>query len=84
MTLYQWSDIEVQTIDLSKSRINKDFGRGFYLSSDLDQARNFARYKADKPWSQSKTPVVTAFEFDDNCLSDGSLRINRFEGYCME
>ena len=43
ITLYHGSDIEIKEIDLSQSRINKDFGRGFYLSSDLDQARKFAK-----------------------------------------
>ena len=71
--LYHGSDIVIKEIDLSKSRINKDFGRGFYLSSDLDQARNFAKYKADNPDSKTKTQVVTKFETDDATFTDGTL-----------
>ena len=84
MTLYHGSDVEIKSIDLSKSQIFKDFGRGFYLSSDLSQARNFAKYKADKPKSTTKTPVVTAFEVDESIFSDGTFRIKRFDAYTME
>lgn len=84
ITLYHGSDIEIKAIDLAKSRINKDFGRGFYLSSDLEQARNFAKYKADQPDSKTKTGVITAFETDETTFNDGILRIKHFEGYSLE
>lgn len=84
MKLYHGSDVEIQTIDLSQSLMNKDFGRGFYLSDDLGQANDFARYKADKPRSKTKTPIVTAFDFDEQKLTDGTLQVLRFEGYSIE
>ena len=84
MTLYHGSDVEIKSIDLSKSQIFKDFGRGFYLSPDLSQARNFAKYKADKPKSTTKAPIVTAFEVDESIFSDGTFRIKRFDAYTME
>lgn len=34
MMLYHGSIVNIDRIDLSKSRPNKDFGRGFYLSAD--------------------------------------------------
>ncbi len=34
-------------IDLTKSKPNKDFGRGFYLSADYDQALAMAKIKVD-------------------------------------
>ena len=37
MKLYHGSDVEIETIDLSYSQINKDFGKGFYLSDDINQ-----------------------------------------------
>ena len=84
MKLYHGSDVEIENIDLSYSQINKDFGKGFYLSDDINQAWNFAKYKADKPKSRTKEAVVTEFEFDDSHLYDGSLRVIRFDGYSLE
>ena len=37
MKLYHDSDVEIENIDLSYSQINKDFGKGFYLSDDINQ-----------------------------------------------
>ena len=72
MRLYHGSDMEIVAVDLSCSLVNKDFGKGFYLSDDAKQAWNFARYKADKPRSISKTAVVTEFIFGSSGIwSDG-------------
>lgn len=84
MRLYHGSDIEIVAVDLSRSQVNKDFGKGFYLSDDAKQTWNFARYKADKPRSISKTAVVTEFAFDDKHFVDGSLRVLRFDGYSLD
>ena len=43
MRLYHGSDVEVRSIDLSRSLMYKDFGPGFYVSADLKQAEAFAR-----------------------------------------
>ena len=45
--LYHGSDTEIVKVDLSHSLYNKDFGKGFYLSDDVEQAWSFARYKAE-------------------------------------
>lgn len=84
MRVYHGSDVEVRDVDLSRSLMFKDFGPGFYVSADRRQAEAFASYKADRPRSMTKTPVVSVFEVDDACLTDGSLRIKRFEGYSEE
>ncbi len=38
MILYHGTNIDFQKISLSKSKPNKDFGQGFYLSAELQQA----------------------------------------------
>ena len=38
MKLYHGTNKEFDRIDLLKSKPNKDFGRGFYLSADYYQA----------------------------------------------
>ena len=43
MTLYHGSSVPVERPDLSQCSPRKDFGRGFYLTSSADQARDFAR-----------------------------------------
>lgn len=43
MTLYHGSYCEVQAPDLTKCAKNKDFGKGFYLTTSKKQAENFAR-----------------------------------------
>ena len=43
MILYHGSNIEFDVIDLSKSKPNKDFGRGFYLSPTYIQAMEMAK-----------------------------------------
>lgn len=44
--LYHGSTVNIKQIDLRKSRPNKDFGRGFYLSADRDQAWRMGEFKA--------------------------------------
>ncbi len=38
MILYHGSNMFIEEIDLSKSKPNKDFGKGFYLSDNEEQA----------------------------------------------
>lgn len=44
MMLYHGSYTPVQTIDLTKCAAGKDFGRGFYLTADKLQAKNFIKH----------------------------------------
>lgn len=44
--LYHGSTVDIDCIDLQMSRPNKDFGRGFYLSADRQQAWRMGEFKA--------------------------------------
>lgn len=46
MKLYHGSTVVIDKIDLSVSKPNKDFGKGFYLSDNEQQAYEMASYKA--------------------------------------
>lgn len=81
MILYHGSNMEIERIDLSKSRPNKDFGKGFYLTEDKQQAQNMANQKV---LQKGGTAVVTAYEFDESFLIDGTLSVKLFEGYTEE
>lgn len=81
MKLYHGSTIEIKEIDLSKSRPNKDFGRGFYLSADYQQAQRLGEFKARIEGTQS---VVTTYLFDENLMTSNELKILSFENYSRE
>ena len=78
MKLYHGSFVEIDKVDLSKSRPYKDFGRAFYLSADEQQAWDRA-YAAITMWDGS--PSVTVFEFDESLMDSGELKVLRFDGY---
>lgn len=81
MKLYHGSTEDITKIDLSKSKPNKDFGRGFYLSAEKEQAEKLAEYKA---FQFGGEPTLNVFEFDERKLSDNSLKVLKFDGYSKE
>jgi len=82
MKLYHGSDIQVTNPEINKGKPYKDFGQGFYLSADIDQANEMASQRASQ-FIDAK-PVVTTFEFDESAMTDGSLKVKRFETYTEE
>lgn len=79
--LYHGSNVGVESIDLLKSRPNKDFGRGFYLSADRHQAWRMGEFKA---LIEGGNPVMNTYMFDENVLTSGELRVLTFDGYTRE
>ncbi len=77
MILYHGSNGYFEQIDLSYSRPGKDFGKGFYLSADRDQALKMAQTKIEQ--TQSGQPTVMAYEVDENAMN--ALRVLRFDEY---
>ena len=69
LMLFHGSYTEVKTPDLEKCRPGKDFGRGFYLTTSLEQARSFSRLSARKHnrlaagEGTGEAGVVSAFRF---------------------
>ena len=79
--LYHGSTVDIDRIDLAKSRPNKDFGRGFYLSADRHQAWRMGEFKA---LTEGGTPVLNTYLFDEQVLASGDLRVLIFKGYTRE
>ncbi|MBR2200228.1 MAG: DUF3990 domain-containing protein [Bacteroidales bacterium] len=79
MILYHGSNISFDEIDLQKSKPNKDFGKGFYLSPNYMQAMEMAKIKTEQ--LKFGSPKVMTFEFDDK---NPDLKIKRFEKYSEE
>lgn len=68
MKLYHGTNIVFDKIDLRKSKPNKDFGQGFYLSPDYGQALNMAKIKMEQ--QQEGEPVVMEFEVEEENMND--------------
>lgn len=82
MILYHGSNIAIDVPELSKSKLYKDFGRGFYLSPDRRQAERLAEQRT--LIMQSGEPTVSSFEFDEAILQSDELNVKVFEEYSEE
>lgn len=83
MILYHGSNVEIVEIveiDLMKSKVGKDFGCGFYLSTSRSQAMEMAVRKTEQ--LDAGSAFVSEFEYDDHML--GGLNILTFESYSEE
>ncbi len=80
MKLYHGTNEAFSEIDLSKSKPNKDFGQGFYLSAEYEQALNMAKIKIEQ--QQHGSPIVMKFEVDETDMN--ALRILRFNDYSRQ
>lgn len=82
MILYHGTNIDFDEIDLKKSRPDKDFGRGFYLTNIKKQAEQMAVRRCEL--SGCGTPVIQKYEFDESLLHDDSLKVKIFDGVSVE
>ncbi len=80
--LYHGSNMKVLIPDLLHSKPFKDFGRGFYLSADKQQALDMAFQKVKQ--TQTGKAEVSEFLFDETIMNSGDLRILNFPDYCEE
>lgn len=80
MRLYHGTNVEFEAIDLAKSRPNKDFGQGFYLSDNYSQAEKMAAVKVEL--QKLGRPIVFTYEIDDDVFN--LLRVKRFDDYSSE
>jgi hypothetical protein len=81
MKLYHGTNTSFESIDLSKSRPNKDFGQGFYLSADYAQAFDMATFKT---LQLGGNPIVHTFEFDEQVLTSSEYNVKVFHEYSQE
>ena len=80
MKLYHGTNIDFDHIDIDKSKPNKDFGRGFYLSADYEQAKNMADIKVE----QMETGMPLVQEYSINEIEMKSLKCMTFDDYTEE
>ena len=82
MILYHGSNVKIEVPNLEKSKPYKDFGRGFYLSADKNQALRMAEQKTLQLLIGE--PIVSEFEFDEILLQSNELKVKIFEDYSVE
>ena len=82
MKLYHGSNMRIERIDLSRSKVGKDFGCGFYLSPNHEQAAELAERKTEQ--IGEGIPTINEYELDESLLENGVLSVLRFDGYSKE
>ena len=78
MILYHGSYMEIPMPDLTHSRVNVDFGRGFYTTPIYKQAVKWC----EKFKRRGKDGIVSRYEFDEKSYSE--LKVLTFDSYSEE
>lgn len=80
--LYHGSNVAIEQIDLSRSKRGKDFGQGFYLIANPDQAMEMAARTTR--FLNEGIPTLSCFEFDEDEAIKNGLNIKIFPDYSEE
>ena len=78
MLIYHGSNVEVRKPRLRMSRKYTDFGRGFYTTTQKEQADHWTSIKIDR--AKKGRRVVSVFEVSDELLTNPELKIREFHG----
>lgn len=81
MKLYHGSNTDIEEIDLSKCRPNKDFGCGFYLTTIKEQAVRMAKRVSRIYGGEA---FLNLYEFDESALLRDNLQVKIFERPSIE
>lgn len=77
MKLYHGTNIDIYEIDIDKCNPNKDFGQGFYLTDMKEQALSMAKRRVRI--TKYGEPIIIEYDFDDEYLSNGLLKVKIFD-----
>jgi hypothetical protein len=69
MILYHGTGQKLGDIDFDRSRLRTDFGKGFYMSDKLGNARDWAVDRS----SISETPTVMRYDVSNNLFKDENV-----------
>lgn len=81
MRLYHGSTVVVKRPNIQKGRKATDFGRGFYTTTNFEQAKKWALLKKNR--EQSDRAIVSVYEAPDNIL-EGEFVVLHFAGATKE
>ena len=82
MKLYHGSTVMVRRPSLRPGRANTDFGKGFYTTTDSEQAARWARIRRER--AGEGDAIVSVYEVDDDLLQHGDLHIMEYNGATEE
>ena len=77
MKLYHGSLSPVDKPNIAEGRPSTDFGKGFYTTTNFEQAKRWALYKQKNAIGEVKA-VVNTYEVDDKLLDNEKYRIKKF------
>ena len=80
--LYHGSNVKIEVPDLIHSKPFKDFGCGFYLSPDKQQAWDMAFQKVSQ--TKEGKAEVTEFLLDETLMTSDQLKVLSYPDYCEE
>lgn len=80
--LYHGSNMSIEMIDLSRSKKGKDFGQGFYLNANADQAMSIAIRTVR--FLNEGQPTLSCFEYDETLADANGLKVKVFPDYSEE
>ena len=78
MRLYHGSTVSVRKPSLRVGRRNADFGKGFYTTTNLEQALRWAHIKKDREGADRA--IVSVYEFDEALLDRPDWNVRHFHG----
>lgn len=78
MLVYHGSDTEIKTPDLLHSRVNVDFGKGFYTTPLKEQAVKWC----GRFVRRGKNGIVSMYEMDEQIFEN--VKVLKFDSYSEE
>lgn len=77
MKVYHGSLYHVKNPITERGRTSTDFGKGFYTTTNFEQAKRWALNKQKTAGDDSKA-IVNTYEVDENLLENKKYRIKKF------
>lgn len=78
MKVYHGSLYQVHNPDVEKGRQSTDFGKGFYTTTNFEQAKRWA-IKKQKTAIEGSKAIVNTYEVDDDLLGNPRYNSKRFD-----
>ncbi|MDR1371329.1 MAG: DUF3990 domain-containing protein [Dysgonamonadaceae bacterium] len=76
MKVYHGSLHQIHNPDIEKGRLSTDFGKGFYTTTNFEQAKRWAIKKQKS--AKAGSAIVNTYEVDDNLFNNLKYNIKKF------
>lgn len=78
MKVYHGSLSQVHNPNIEKGRQSTDFGKGFYTTTNIEQAKRWA-LKKQKSAKEGSKAIINSYEIDENLLNNPKYNIKKFD-----